>query len=529
MKGEISLFKKRSSKMKRQLKIIMGGVIALISAAMFFLFSAIVPALASMSPLTLEATLAPGESISEIKTVEIPEMPPRADVIFAFDLTGSMGGIINTAKARAIEMMTQLSSLGIDIQFGVVSYMDYPSLYDSYGYANEYGASYCGDYAYRLDQAISNNITAVSNSINALVQGCGSDGPQDYTRIFFESYADSSIGWRPGAKKILVNFGDNVPHDDNLNDGITDGIWSTGGDPGRDEIMFTDDDLDLQAVLVAMKENNVTLIECHTADWPVEWMGGPSGWMLIDYWNYWAGITGGTAYITQSETLINDVVMAITDELVTPMVTNLHLQASSGFESWLVSVEPPSYSGETNVSVQFVPMIAVPVGTVDSTFVFTISAMDDSQVSYGEQTVTIHVVSDQPPDTSRAYASSNCLWPPNHQMVPVQILGVTDPEGDPVTITVTSITSDEPTASDKGSGGSKYAPDASGIGSETAMIRSERSGDGNGRVYVINFTANDGKGGESSGSVAVKVPHDQSSKDCTAIDSGQNYDATKIN
>jgi len=46
---------------------------------------------------------------------------------------------------------------------------------------------------------------------------------------------------------------------------------------------------------------------------------------------------------------------------------------------------------------------------------------------------------------------------------------------------------------------------------------------------IINFTANDGKGHESQGSVMVKAPHDQSSKDCTAIDSGQNYDATKMN
>jgi len=46
---------------------------------------------------------------------------------------------------------------------------------------------------------------------------------------------------------------------------------------------------------------------------------------------------------------------------------------------------------------------------------------------------------------------------------------------------------------------------------------------------MINFVASDGRGGECSGSVTVKVPHDQSTKDCPAIDSGQNYDATQIN
>lgn len=138
-------------------------------------------------------------------------------------------------------------------------------------------------------------------------------------------------------------------------------------------------------------------------------------------------------------------------------------------------------------------------------------------------------ITNQPPDCSQVYPSLGCLWPPNHQMVPVSVLGITDPDGDLVTITITGITSDEPTASDKGSGGAKYAPDASGVGIATAIIRSERSGNRDGRVYAINFAANDGKGGECAGSVKVNVPHDQSSEDCTAIDSGQNYDATQIN
>jgi hypothetical protein len=36
------------------------------------------------------------------------------------------------------------------------------------------------------------------------------------------------------------------------------------------------------------------------------------------------------------------------------------------------------------------------------------------------------------------------LWAPNHQFVPIAIMGVTDPDGDAVTITVTGVTQDEP-------------------------------------------------------------------------------------
>jgi len=138
----------------------------------------------------------------------------------------------------------------------------------------------------------------------------------------------------------------------------------------------------------------------------------------------------------------------------------------------------------------------------------------------------------QPPDCAKAYASPDCLWPPNntYPMMPVSIKGVTDPDGDPVTITITSITSDEATATILGAGGRIHSPDASGVGTSSAMIRAERSGLKDGRVYVINFMADDGKSdGQCAGSVVVKVPRDQKSKSCKAVDSGQKYDATKIN
>ena len=112
----------------------------------------------------------------------------------------------------------------------------------------------------------------------------------------------------------------------------------------------------------------------------------------------------------------------------------------------------------------------------------------------------------------------------------VNILGVTDPDGDPVTITVTGITSDEPTATDKGSGGAAHAPDAAGVGTDTALLRAERSGrGGNGRVYEIIFTAFDGMGGECQGRVTVNVPHNRSGGSCDSVDDGQDYDATQIN
>jgi hypothetical protein len=104
----------------------------------------------------------------------------------------------------------------------------------------------------------------------------------------------------------------------------------------------------------------------------------------------------------------------------------------------------------------------------------------------------------RPPDVTNAYPSQSILWPPNKKPVPITIEGVTDPDGDNVTITITRITSNE----------SITSKDAYGIGTDTAWLVADRFGNGNGRVYVITFVARDGKGGETAGSVAVYVPHD---------------------
>jgi hypothetical protein len=126
-----------------------------------------------------------------------------------------------------------------------------------------------------------------------------------------------------------------------------------------------------------------------------------------------------------------------------------------------------------------------------------------------------------PPECSQAAANPAALWPPNHKMVPVTIGGVTDPDGDPVTITVDGVTQDEPT---NGLGDGDTAPDAE-IGGGDVSVRAERSGKGDGRVYVISFTADDGLGGACQGTVTVTVPHDQRPGGA-AVDSGQAFDST---
>ena len=154
----------------------------------------------------------------------------------------------------------------------------------------------------------------------------------------------------------------------------------------------------------------------------------------------------------------------------------------------------------------------------------TFPYFSDTEMS-AENTVTAGTWG-SPPDVSGAYPNTSCLWEPNHwsEFFDISIEGVFDPDGGVVTITITNITSDESTTGE-GSGGDIHAPDAYGIGTDTAALRAERSGTGNGRVYRINFTASDGVDEDALGNVTVCVPHGQSAG-CNCTDDGQIYDAT---
>ena len=131
-----------------------------------------------------------------------------------------------------------------------------------------------------------------------------------------------------------------------------------------------------------------------------------------------------------------------------------------------------------------------------------------------------------PPVCSAAGPSKEMLWPPQHKFVQVKVLGVTDDNGDPITITIDSIFQDEPVdvADDDGDDGNT-SPDGQGVGTSSAEVRAERDGLGNGRYYHIFFTADDGYGGTCSGEVLVGVPISKGA-DGAPIDDGALYDST---
>ena len=166
------------------------------------------------------------------------------------------------------------------------------------------------------------------------------------------------------------------------------------------------------------------------------------------------------------------------------------------------------------------PSLTVPFvdpGGADVTFELTV---DDGYVGgTNADQVVVHVQNaNDPPLVSAAQPTIACLWPPNHKIVAVGITGVSDPDDNAV-ITIDGVTQDEPTS---GLGDGDTAVDAIVNPDGTVLLRAERSGTGDGRVYRIAFTASDYEG-SASGVVNVCVPHTRQSG---AVDGGSLYDST---
>ena len=339
---------------------------------------------------TVQATLCPGECIEETKEIFIPPAPGKADILFAFDTTGSMKDVLSSAKSNAITITNNLTGLIPDIQFGVVDLRDY--------HPEPYGDP--GDWPYMLRQGITGDQMAVQTAINATSHYGGGDAPEAYTRALYESYSDPAIGWRADARRFVVMFGDDVPHDDNLNEGVSSppeypgGSWVTGHppsylDPGRDGTPGTADDLDFQPVLDALKTNRITLL------YVVSGGGSTSQANLVTYWKQWAGWTntGGDAVPLSDAADLP----AVIQNLVTASgrhISRLELLADpSSYQSWL-TVNPPAYTDLTvppeGLTVTFSVLICVPLGTPSGMYSFSINAVGDGAI-YGGQGVTIWV------------------------------------------------------------------------------------------------------------------------------------------
>ena len=116
-----------------------------------------------VAPAQYADALDPGGSITITKTVETPPIPPKPDIVFMADTTGSMGGSIANVRNNASAILSSIQSAQPSAQFAVAEYKD-----ESDGAAA----------VYRVDQQLTGNAADVVSGINAWSAGGGGDAPE---------------------------------------------------------------------------------------------------------------------------------------------------------------------------------------------------------------------------------------------------------------------------------------------------------------------------------------------------------------
>jgi von Willebrand factor type A domain len=221
---------------------------------------------------------------------------PRTDIMFVFDTSGSMDDALEEAQEEMHEAMAQIAKSMPDVQFGLSQVRDYGG--------TEYDEEE-GTLPWRLDVPISADRGAVDAAIDGLAANGGGDLPEAYGRALWEADTNPGVGWRADARHLIVLIADNVPHDEELNEGIPevdwyiDSPWSTGpelvqtaGVPGTQLTATTD--LDWQAVLQKLAGDGK----------PLEFVDYRGETELLPYWENWAGRTGGEAVFANTGELV---------------------------------------------------------------------------------------------------------------------------------------------------------------------------------------------------------------------------------
>jgi hypothetical protein len=154
-------------------------------------------------------------------------VPEKTDIMFIFDTSGSMGGVLNEAKTEIKKVIEETSVSIPNVAYGVASVEDVPN-YDSGDTEfqtlseEEYEAD--TEKPWHLWQAVTTETTKVEEAINGLsgeeVAHDGGDGPEAYGRALWETDTNPQVGWREGARHEIVLIADNVPHTPNVNEGI---------------------------------------------------------------------------------------------------------------------------------------------------------------------------------------------------------------------------------------------------------------------------------------------------------------------
>ncbi len=110
-----------------------------------------------------------------------------ADIVICFDDTGSMGDEIGVMKTKATAFVNDIAAGGVDARFALISFKDVVT----------------------LRQGFTANVATFNGAIGTLAAAEGDDAPEASLDAVMLAL---TLGWRPGAQKLIIVITDNASH-----------------------------------------------------------------------------------------------------------------------------------------------------------------------------------------------------------------------------------------------------------------------------------------------------------------------------
>ncbi|RME47945.1 MAG: VWA domain-containing protein, partial [Caldilineae bacterium] len=307
-----------------------------------------------VSPERIKVTAKAGNCHTESVTITTAAAAiPKLDIAILIDVTGSMDDIIREVTTNARQITTDLHAIAPDVQFALGTFSDYPqenlllSLMGGLLGVEEFGSG--EDYPWQLEQDFTKDGSKIKTALERITLRDGGDTPESYLRALYEA---QFISWRPDARRLIILFGDSVPHDP---------------DPGRDNTPGSDDDLTLNRVVTQLRKANIAVLSIYSDDDAV-----------ANFYNTLSKNTNGAALRLEEAKQAPSAITNMVQEAAAA-INILTLKPTGSNTGWL-SWQPDTFENvgyEQSKSFQL--EICVPAGTATGEYTIPLEVLADGE------------------------------------------------------------------------------------------------------------------------------------------------------
>jgi len=169
------------------------GVLAAVPLALMALVTN--PSIAAVAADDKPITLATGASATLTQSVDTPFVPPKPDIVFVIDRTGSMGPAITDVKSKIAQVVATIQATEPQARFAAVAYCDTGEATPAVSTLSQLSA----------------NASSVIDAIISMPLCYGGDLPEAQLSALSQ-IGNGAINFRPDSNRLIAWFGDAPGH-----------------------------------------------------------------------------------------------------------------------------------------------------------------------------------------------------------------------------------------------------------------------------------------------------------------------------